>query len=363
MIRRGVAWVVLALAGCRTPPPNRPPTPPTPPIAPAHVEPARVGVIFSTNEPMKVFAGSGELLVVRRGADRFRLAPLKDGEPIDEANWSRGLPAPKKCNRVDAIFGRFPDRLWLVENAGGSHACESTFGTYVIWRRTNGGWTKDQAHSPKDPPQEAGIFATWPLGPAALGFGISNLVGDTLMLPEDVMWPASADPWKAHVRVRREGADLVAICGSPNGTVATLSYGAGKHELETISPDGSKTTFDLPPSHAPDGPCAISEKDVLLSRHDGPWTAFDRTTRSWTTLAVPWPHRTERIDLGGARIVAWTSDPKGRKHVFLGKRDGSSWTELDGLPDADLDVVSARDDELLVLADGTKLVRVELPRP
>ena len=326
--------------------------------------------IVATTEPMKAFAFGGEVLVVRRDANRFRVAHLKNDALVDEDAWSRGLPTVRKCNRVDAIFGKFPDRLWLVENAGGSHECESTFGTFVMWRRTNGSWTKDKAHSPSDPPAVAGIFATWPLGPAALGFGISNLVGDTLSLPEDVMWPASADPWKAPVHVRREGADLVSICGSTNGTVATLSYSAGKYVVETISPDRSKATFDVPQPHAPDGPCAISEKDVLLVKHgEGPapretWSAFDRTSRAWTTIAVPWPHRTQRIDLFGARIIAWTSDPKGRKHVFLGQRDGSTWTELSGLPGEDLEVVPmAVDDELLLVIDETKLVRVGLPRP
>lgn len=362
MIRKALTCVVLDLAACRAPPP--PPHPPPPPAAPwAQVQPTRVEEILSTKEPMKAFAFGDDVLVVRHDEKRFRIAKLKNGALVDEEGWSRGLPATKKCNHVAAIFGRFPDRLWLVENAGGSHECESTFGTFVIWRRTNGTWTKDKAHSPSDPPAVAGIFATWPLGPAALGFGISNLVGDTLSLPEDVMWPASADPWKTHVRVRREGAELAAICGSTNGTVAMLSYGAGKPVLETISPDGSKATFDVPQAHAPDGPCAISEKDVLLAKHGAAWTAFDRTTRTWTSIAAPWPHRTERIDVSATRIIVWTADPKGHKHVFLGKRDGSTWTELSGLPDVDLDVVSTGDDEVLLLVDNTKLVRVGLPRP
>ena len=50
--------------------------------------------------------------------------------------------------------------------------------------------------------------------------------------------------------------------------------------------------------------------------------------------------------------------------MFLGKRDGSTWTELSGLPGEDLEVVPmAVDDELLLVIDETKLVRVGLPRP
>lgn len=343
----------------------------------ARARPRSIEEVVSAKEPFKVFVLGKEILAARREGDRFRLARVERGKLVDEDAWSRGLPAIRRssgepafpCNDVGAIFGRFPDRLWLIESSGGSMQCSSTFGEYRVWRRTNGTWSKDAAHSPPPSKPPEGVFATWPLGPAVLGVGVSNLVGDTLTAPVDAMFPLDPDPWATRVHLAREGWSILAVCASASGIVATLSANAGHIALETIERNGARSSVDVPPAHAPEGPCAASTNAVLLvqpparpGQHET-WVAFDRTARAWTPIEAPWPYRTSRLDFVGARIVARTADADGHPHLFVGTHE-SRWIEIEGVPGSQLEVVSTTaDDEVLVFVDETRLVRIGLPRP
>jgi hypothetical protein len=143
--------------------------------------------------------------------------------------------------------------------------------------------------------------------------------------------------------------------------------------VSSVRPKGSRRSVAVPPPHAPGGACAVGEKEVLFVQPPRQpnaretWLSFERAGATWTPIAIPWPYRTRRIDFIGARIMAWTTTSDGHPHVLLakrddviGKHDASTWTELVGLPDGEIEVVSKRDDVLLFVVDRSKLVRIGL---
>jgi hypothetical protein len=340
------------------------------------VRPQLVKEIASAQEPLRAFALGREVLVARAEGDRFRVARLENDTLVDEDAWSKGLPVAQKsrgkspfsCSRIDAIFGRFPDRVWLIVNSGGSMECSSTFGEYTVWHRVNGAWAKDVTHSPPAGKMVGGIFATWPLADGLLGTGLSNLVGDTLTAPLDAMWTREPDPFATRVHLAPEGASVLAACASARGTIAALSAKDGHIALTTIQPDKSKATIAVPSPHVPEGPCAVTDKQLLLVQPPATrgaretWLSFDPIGRTWTPVAVPWPHRTQRLDFVGSRVLAQTTDADAHTHLFLGAEGASSWAELVGVPGTELELVAVPSpDKLLLRVDGTKVVAVGLP--
>jgi hypothetical protein len=343
----------------------------------AEARPRFANDVLSADAPFEVFAVGREIFVARRDGDRFRIARLENDALIEEDAWSGGLPVAERshgrnaffCSRLGAIFGRFPDSLWLVENSGGSMECGSTFGEYRIWRHRDGSWSHDDAHSPPQGTMVGGELATWPLSRAVLGFGVSNLVGDTLTAPVEAMWVEAANPWATGGRLAEEGWSVMSACASASGSVAALAMNENHVALTTLERDGSRAAIELPPGHLPEGPCAIDENEIVVvephaeSKKNETWWLFDRKASAWSPVSVPWPHRTEHLDFAGARVVAVTRGSDGRAHLFSGTRTGASWSEIAGVSGAKIEIVAIRDDgELLLHIDDRKLVRAGLPR-
>jgi hypothetical protein len=377
--------MALALGGC----PAREPARPRPvadagadvadvaPRAWAEARPRFVKPILTTAEGFGVSVVGKDVFVARLENDRFRLARLDGDVLVDEESWSRGLPTVRKsrgtdpfaCNRIGAIFGPRPERMWLIENAGGSHECSSTFGDYAVWRRANGRWSKDPAHSPPAGAQGAGELAAWPLASGVLGLGVSNLVGDTLKHPVEAMWTSAPDPWATRVRIEREGDWVEAACASAVGVLAVVSMSQELPRRGTITivePGKARRVIGVPPVHAPWGPCALREKQMLMVQPASErgaretWISFDEAAGRWTPIAIPWPYETRRIEVGGPGIVALVQDASRNVRVLLGTSDASSWTELEGLTAPEMQIVAVGANELLLHVDENKLVRVGL---
>jgi hypothetical protein len=335
----------------------------------AEVPPRFVQGIFVAQERFKVFAVGRDVLVARLQGDQFRVARLDGDVLVDEPSWSLGLPPRQKCNRIGAIFGRLPNRIWLVENAGGSMACSSTFGEYAVWHRANGTWLKDVAHSPPPGRMVGGELATWPLSDRVIGVGVSNLVGDTLTQPVDAMWTSAPDPWATRVHIAQEGAWVQSACASSSDVLAVVSMSEEpprRGTLTIIQPGKARQVVNAPPADAPWGPCAVSEAQVLIVQPPGDgaaretWISFDAKARTWTPIVIPWPYRTRRIQFTSTHVVALAQDAEGNDHLLVTQRNASSWTDLVGLNAREIEIVPITTTELLLHLDGTKLTRIGL---
>jgi hypothetical protein len=309
------------------------------------------------------FTAGNELMRARTDGANHRLARYREGAWRDEDELSRGLPAVASdpCMRVDRVLGKWPERAWLVANTGGSMTCSSTFGSYTIYRYAKDRWVLDPAHAPKA--VGGGVFATWPLGGGALGFGISNLVGDTLRMPTDVMWTTTENPWSTRRALgtkawSREQPD--AACADPSGNV----YLFASTTFEVLSPMGARKERDLPQgaevsSCATDGKTLVTRELMVC--------ALEKTTCE--RFASPFGAKVTIADVfvADGRVVALTYKPT-RSWVADAKAplgELSSWSELVGFPGEGvqmINVVRVDDATVVAVVEDKELVEVAVPR-
>jgi hypothetical protein len=338
---------------------------------------------------MRVFAAGSDLIRVRVEGDRYLVARLANDVWVDEDKLSRGLPKVQKrtgdingdegvhvCSGVGAVFGKLSERhLWLVENAGGAMICGSSFGEYTIWRWDGGTWSKDAAHSPKPGTQAGGIFATWPITPAVLGFGVSNLVGDTLQQPVEVMWTTAPNPWSTRAPLTTTGRYVESTCADSSGVVRAFSSGDAKYRVSVASPTGGSKpphTSEVAAGYRPDGPCAVRGQEVVvIEKREAPATAdallvLDERTAAWRRSVIAWGSlETLALAWTASHVVAMANDAEGKSHIFVAASPEAAWSELVGWADGAMgaELISTSDDDIVVGfhdGAGAQVVRIAL---
>ncbi|MDB4997732.1 MAG: hypothetical protein JWM74_5164 [Myxococcaceae bacterium] len=385
-----VALCTMACAGARPPQPSHE-VPPAPSAArdagasdagttSASAVPPRASarsvkqLASAKGSAMRAFAAGGDLIRVRVEDDRYLVARLASDVWVDEDKLSRGLPRVQKrtgdingengvhvCSGVGAVFGKLSERrLWLVENAGGSMICGSSFGEYTIWRWDGGTWSRDAAHSPKPGTQAGGIFATWPIAPGVLGFGVSNLVGDTLQQPAFVMWTTAPNAWSTHAPLTTTGRYVESTCADSSGVVRAFSSGETKYMLSVVSPPGAPKpphTTDVAAGYRPDGPCAARGQEVaVIEKREAPAKSeallvLDERTGAWRRSVTAWgPLDTRALAWTASRVVAVADDAEGKSHIFVAASPDAGWSELVGWAEGatGAEILLTSDDDIVV---------------
>jgi hypothetical protein len=238
---------VLPVLGCggSAPPPKTEANPVAPPKVEEKPVPAMplasLTELASSDDPMDAFQLENTIVRSRVENGRVRLARYEGTAFVGEEQMSKGLPPLKSadsepCEGVSRIFGRFPERAWLVINNSGSAACGGTSGAYALYHWQAGQWQLDKARTPK---KSNGIFATWDLGHGVVGFG----EGDTLHGPRELLFTWGGDPWKRRVKLPFNGQAELA-CADEKGT----AYVSDGKTLYRVTLKGASKIGPLPPA-------------------------------------------------------------------------------------------------------------------